>query len=145
MESNENRAVAAEQLATLDAQRAALADRVVPPWWHDAACGSLLFGLVSANAIEPSWLGALVTLACAAGFGLVAWAYWQRVGVWAYPGRAQWLTWVLLVAVVLLPAFLLADEHVWVMPAAGAVLGLALALLTRRWSRQWAAELRSAA
>jgi hypothetical protein len=140
-----DRDAAAAQLAALQADRSALAERVVQPWWHDVASGLLLFGLVAANAIEPSWVGALVTLGCAAGFGLVAWTYWQRVGVWAYPGRAQWLTWVLLVAVVLVPAFLLADEHVWAMPVAGAVLGLALALLVRRWSRQWATELRSAA
>ena len=143
MESHEDRAAAAAQLATLQAQRTALADRVVPPWWHDVACGALLFALVSANAIEPSWAGALVTLVCAVGLGLVAWTYWRRAGVWAYPDRAQWLVWVPLVAVVLVPAFVLADDHAWAMPAAGAVLGTALALLGRRWSRQWAAELRA--
>jgi hypothetical protein len=145
MESNDlGRDTAAAQLAALDADRAALADRVVQPWWHDVASGLLLFGILSANVIEPSWLGALVTLVLAAGFGLLAWSYWRRAGVWAYPGRAQWLAWLSLVVVILVPAFLLADEHVWVMPAAGAVLGLALALLGRLWSRQWAADLRSA-
>ena len=112
---------AAAQLSTLRADRAALADRVVQPWWHDVACGLLLFGLAG-----------------------VAWTYWRRTGLWGHPDRTVWMTWVPLVVVVLVPAFVLADRHVWAMPVAGAVLGIALALLGRRWSRQWAAELRSA-
>ena len=47
MESHQDRAAAEAQLATLEAQRSALADRVVQPWWHDVVCGALLFGLVS--------------------------------------------------------------------------------------------------
>lgn len=145
MESDRvDRDSAAAQLATLRADRAALADRVVQPWWHDVVAGLLLFGLLSSSVIGSSVLRALATLACAAGLGALAWTYWRRTGVWAYPDRAVWLTWVPLVLVVLVPAFLLADDGPWVLPVAGAVLGLALALLGRRWSRQWAAELRSA-
>jgi hypothetical protein len=146
MESHENRAAAEEQLAALQAQRAALAERVVQPWWHDVAAGLLLFGLLSSRVIGSSEVRALATLAFAAGLGALAWTYWRRAGVWAYPDRRMWLTWVPLAVVVLVPAFVLADGRgqVWAMPVAGAVLGLALALLGRRWSRQWAAELRSA-
>jgi hypothetical protein len=146
MESRESRAAAEAQLATLQAQRAALAERVVQPWWHDVAAGLLLFGLLASSVIEPSWARALVTLAFAAGMGGLAWTYWRRTGVWAYPDRTVWLTWVPLAVVVLVPAYVLADgsDRAWVMPAAGAVLGLALALLGRHWSRRWAAELRSA-
>jgi hypothetical protein len=147
MESNDiDRDGAAAQLAALHADRAALAERVIQPWWHDVAGGLLLFGLLSSGAIGSSMVRALATLACAAGMGALAWAYWRRAGVWAYPDRTMWLTWVPLAVVVLVPAYVLADGHgrVWAMPAAGAVLGLALALLGRRWSRQWAAELRSA-
>ena len=142
MESHEDRAAAEAQLATLQAQRTALAERVVQPWWHDVAAGLLLFGLLASWRVGPSWVRALVTLGFAAGLGLLAWTYWRRTGVWAYPDRGIWLTWVPLAVVVLVPALVLADRHGWAMPAAGAVLGLALALLGRRWSRQWAAELR---
>ena len=49
MESHEcdDRAGAEAQLATLQAQRAALADRAVQPWWYDALLGLLLFGFVA--------------------------------------------------------------------------------------------------
>ncbi len=145
MESDEldDRAVARDQLATLQAQRTALADRVVPPWWHDVAAGLLLFGLLSSHVVGTSWVRALATLAFAAGLAGLAWTYWRRAGVWAYPDRRMWLTWVPLALVALVPALLLADDSAWAVPAAGAVLGVALALLSRRWSRQWAAELRS--
>ena len=144
-EQPDDGADARAQLATLQAQRTALADRVVQPWWHDVLSGLLLFGLLSSWVIDPSWVRSLATLACAAGFAALAWTYWRRAGVWAYPDRGMWLTWAPLAIVVLVPALVLADDHDWAMPAAGAVLGLALALLGRRWSRQWAAELRSAA
>ena len=145
MESVEvhDRATAQAQLATLQAQQTGLADRVVQPWWHDVASGLLLFGLLSSWTIGTSWLRALTTLAFAASFAALAWAYWWRAGVWAYPTRGVWLTWVPFAVVVLVPALVLADRHAWAMPAAGAVLGIALALLGRRWSRQWAAELRA--
>jgi hypothetical protein len=146
MESDHvDRDTAVAQLAALQADRDALADRVVQPWWHDVAAGLLLFGLLSSWVIDTSWVQALVTLAFAAGLAVLAWTYWRRTGVWAYPDRSMWLTWVPLAVVVLVPALVLAEDHgrPWAMPVAGAVLGLALALLGRRWSRQWVAELRS--
>ncbi|MCV2491012.1 hypothetical protein OF117_16785 [Geodermatophilus sp. YIM 151500] len=139
-----DRDFAAAQLAALQADREDLADRVVQPWWHDVASGLLLSGLLASWVLEDSQVRALVTLAFAVGLCGLAWTYWWRTGVWAYPDRNVWLTWVPLAAAVLVPAFVLADGYgqVWAMPVAGAVLGLALALLNRRWSRQWAAELR---
>jgi hypothetical protein len=52
---------------------------------------------------------------------------------------------VLVVLVVLVPAFVLAqgfDQH-WVMVVAGAVLGVAVAMLSRLWGRAYAARLRA--
>lgn len=42
-----DRDAAAAQLAALESDRAALADRVVQPWWHDALLGLLLFGFIA--------------------------------------------------------------------------------------------------
>ncbi|MGY1748347.1 hypothetical protein [Modestobacter sp. SYSU DS0511] len=145
MESNGiDRDAAVAQLAALQADRAALADRVMQPWWHDVASGLLLFGLMASYVIESSRVRAVVVLVLALGLCWLAWSYQRRTGVWVYPDSRAWLTWVPLALVVVVPAFLLADRgHRWAMPVAGVVLGVALAVLSRRWTRRWIAELRS--
>jgi len=145
MESSQvDRDGAAAQLAALQADRAALADRVMQPWWHDVASGSLLFGFFASSVIEASWVRALALLVLALGISWLAWSYQRRTGVWVYPDRRAWLTWVPLALVVTVPAFVLAEDHDlwWAMPVGGAVLGVALAVLSRRWTRRWIAELR---
>jgi hypothetical protein len=48
MESSDlDRDAAAAQLATLSADRAALAGRVLQPWWYDVVLGLLLFGFLA--------------------------------------------------------------------------------------------------
>ena len=42
----------AAQLAALQADRVALADRVVQPWWYDVALGLLLFGFLASYAVD---------------------------------------------------------------------------------------------
>jgi len=141
----DGREEAASQLAALQADRAALADRVMQPWWHDVASGLLLFGFFAASAVETSWVRAVALLVFAVGTSLLAWSYRRRTGVWVYPDGRAWLTWVPLALVIAVPALVLAEDHDqrWAMPVAGAVLGIALAVLSRRWTRRWIAELRS--
>jgi ribose/xylose/arabinose/galactoside ABC-type transport system permease subunit len=55
------------------------------------------------------------------------------------------LVWGVMVLVVLVPALVLSegfDQH-WAMVVAGAVLGVAVAVMSRRWGRAYAAQLRS--
>jgi hypothetical protein len=139
-----DRDAAAAQLAALQADRAALADRVMQPWWHDVASGLLLFGLLASYVIETSWVRAVVLLVFALGLCWLARTYQRRTGVWVYPDNRAWLIWVPLALVVAVPALVLAEDHDqrWAMPVAGAVLGLALAVLSRRWTRRWMVELR---
>ena len=138
-----DREAAAAQLAALAADRAALADRVVQPWWHDVASGVLLFGFIASGAADSGWVQGVATVAFFAGLTGLAWTYRRRTGVWVYPDGKAWLAWVPVVLVVMVPAFVLEDRgHDWALVAAGAVLGVALALLGRWWSRQWVAELR---
>ncbi len=47
-----DRDTAAAQLAALRADRVALADRVVQPWWYDVALGLLLLGLLASYALD---------------------------------------------------------------------------------------------
>lgn len=145
MESNSiGRDAATAQLAALDADRAALADRVVPPWWYDVTLGLLLFGFVASYAFDSPW----VTFPALAVFGAclaaMVTAYTRITGVWVNIDARSMLVWTGIVLTVLVPAFVLAEGygHHWVMVPAGAVLGIAVALMGRRWSRAYAAELR---
>ncbi len=70
--------------------------------------------------------------------------YQRMTGVWIGPDRRLWWTWVPLVLLVLVPAFVLAEGfgQRWVMVVAGAVLGTAAGVLSRLFTRRWVAELR---
>jgi hypothetical protein len=145
MESNEiDRDDAAAQLAALDADRVALADRVLQPWWYDVLLGLLLFGFLASYAFDSLWVTFPALVVFFAGLGALVAAYKRISGVWATAGgRVMWL-WGALVLLVLVPAFVLAegfDQH-WVMVPAGAVLGIAVAVVSRLWGRAWVAELR---
>jgi ABC-type iron transport system FetAB permease component len=145
MESNGiDRDDAAAQLAALQADRAALADRVLQPWWYDVALGLLLFGFLASYAFDSLWVTFPVMIVFFACLGALVAAYKRITGVWVNAGgRVMW-TWAALVVLVLGPAFVLAegyDQH-WVMVVAGAVLGTAVAVMGRRWGRAYVAELR---
>jgi hypothetical protein len=138
-------AAAAAQLETLKADRAALADRVLQPWWYDVALGLLLFGFLAAYAFGSLWVTFPALLVFAAGLGALVAAYRRITGVWLSAGPRVLAVWSVLVLVVLVPAFVLAegfDQH-WVMVPAGAVLGIAIAGLSRVWGRAYVAKLRS--
>jgi hypothetical protein len=145
MESNEiDRDDAAAQLAALDADRAALADRVLQPWWYDVLLGLLLFGFLASYAFDSLWVTFPALVVFFAGLGALIAAYQRISGVWATVGARVMVLWGALVLLVLVPAFVLAegfDQH-WVMVPAGAVLGVAVGVLSRLWGRAWVAELR---
>ena len=145
MESNGiDRDAAAAQLAALDADRAALADRVLQPWWYDVLLGLLLFGFLASYAFDSLWVTFPALVVFFAGLGALVAAYKRISGVWGSPGPRVVALWGVLVLLVLVPAFVLAegfDQH-WVMVPAGAVLGVAVGVLSRLWGRAWVAELR---
>jgi len=136
-------AEAAAQLAALQGDREVLADRVVQPWWHDVAAGLLLFGFLASYALGSTAVTLVATGFFVAGLNWLAWTYRRRTGVWVTPDLRAWLTWVPLALLVVVLAMVLQDHgYGWAMVVAGAVLGIALAGLSRRWSRRWVAELR---
>src|SRR3712207_9196108 len=84
MESNEasDRDAARAELAALQSQRAALADRAMQPWWYDALLGLLLFGFVSSYSLQSTWVtlvALVVFLLCLRG--MVA-LYRRLTGFW---------------------------------------------------------------
>jgi hypothetical protein len=75
-----DRETAAAQLAALRADREALADRALPPWWYDALLGVVVHGLVVLPAlvlelaVDQSW--ALVVAGAVAGVTAAVTSRW---------------------------------------------------------------------
>ena len=134
---------AAAQLAALQADRAALADRVLQPWWYDVTLGLLLFGFLASYAFDSHWVTAAAMIVFFGGLGALVAAYKRITGVWVSTGPRAMVVWGALVLLVLVPALVLSegfDQH-WAMVVAGAVLGVAVGVLSRRWGRAWVVEL----
>ena len=140
---------AAAELAALDANRAALADRAVQPWWYDALLGLLVAGLISSYSSRNVWviLGAFVVFALGLR-GLMA-IYRRITGMWVNglrPGPTHRATtvWFVVYAVVIAAAaaceFLLDVRGAMVV--GGVVLGVAIAVISQWWTRIYVAELR---
>jgi hypothetical protein len=151
MESNEvqDPATAAAELAALQAQRSALADRAMQPWWFDVLLGLLLFGFVSSYAFHSNWVTfpALVVFLLALR-GMVA-LYKRHTGFWVHgfrQGRTQRAVavWFVFVVAVLGAGFAADLALDWgpAMVVAGAVLGVAVAVISRWWTHIYVAELR---
>ncbi len=104
----------------------------------------LLFGFLASYAFDSLWVTFPALLLFGAGLGVLVSAYRRLTGAWvSAKGRGMWL-WAAVVVLVLVPAFVLAEgfgQH-WVMVIAGAVLGLAVAVLSRVWGRAYVGELR---
>ena len=149
MESHEvsDRAAAEAELAALQSQRAALADRAVQPWWYDALLSLLLFGFIASYSLRNNWVtlaAVVVFLLCLRGMVVL---YRRHTGFWVHGFREgrTWravCVWIAFALVVLLAGFT-ADAH-WggAMVVAGAVLGVGVALTSRWWTRIYVAELR---
>ncbi|MQA33968.1 hypothetical protein [Modestobacter roseus] len=150
MESNGiGRDDAVAQLAALQADRDALADRAMQPWWYDALLGGCVFVLLGAQALDhPVATVAGVLLGCA-GLGWLVSTYQRLTGTWVNGFRAgrtrkAIAVWLVVYVLVVVPAFVLHlgyDQH-WAMAVAGAVLGVSIALVSRWWSGIYIAELR---
>ena len=140
---------AAAELAALDADRAALAERVVQPWWYDALLGLLVAGFISSYSTRNVWVILAAFLVLALGLrGLMA-VYRRITGMWVSglrPGPTQRAirVWFVVYAVVVAAAavFEYGLEIRGAMVVAGIVLGVAIAVISQWWARINVAELR---
>lgn len=139
-----DRGDAMAQLAALRADRTALADRVVPPWWYDVTLGLLLFGFLSTYAFDSPWVTFPALVVFVGGLGVMVSAYKRITGVWVNIDGRSMVVWCAIYLPVLIGALVLAEGfgQRWAMVVAGAVLGAAITLFGRHWSRAYAAELR---
>src|SRR5215218_1006568 len=93
MESSDlDRDAAVAQLAALRADRAALADRVLQPWWYDVLLGLLLFGFLASYAFDSLWVTFPALVLFGAGLGALVGVYRRLTGVWVSArGRVMWV------------------------------------------------------
>ncbi|SDO88323.1 hypothetical protein SAMN05660199_02761 [Klenkia soli] len=141
---------AAADLAALQTDRTALADRLRQPGWYDPALGVLVAGFYSSYSFAYPWvtLGALPVFFV--GIGLLIAAYRRRTGSWVNgfhggPSTKPLVRWSLVVAGVLLVAGLVAEFGFGVryaMVAIGVVLGVGAAVASRRWTTLHQRDLR---
>jgi hypothetical protein len=140
---------AAAQLAALGQDRAALAERVVQPWWYDALLGLLVAGFLSSYSTQNVWVisGALVLLLI--GIRGLMTLYRRITGVWVNglrrgPTQRAITVWFVVYGVVVAAAavfeFLLDVRGAMVV--GGIVVGVAIFFISRWWTRIYVAELR---
>ncbi len=153
MESDDlTRDRAAADLAALQTDRTALADRARQPWWYDPALGLLIFLLIGSISLRSLWWTLGAGLVFALGLLGLKRAYERHTGAWVSglrPGPTQRLValWGVLYVVVL-SAGLLLEFGLGVRGAlvvAGAVVGVAAALISRRWTTVYQRDLRGGA
>ncbi len=150
MESNEvDRATAAAQLAVLRADREALADRALQPWWYDVLLGLAVFGLLSVLALGNVFVTVIGVALFSAGLGWLVSTYRRRTGFWTNGSRGAMRraasTYLVVYGLVVVPALVLdlGFDRSWALVVAGAVAGVAAAVTSRWAGRLYVAELRS--
>lgn len=140
---------AAAELAALGQDRAALAERVVQPWWYDALLGLLVAGFLSSYSTQNVWVisGALFPLFI--GIRGLMTLYRRITGVWVNglrrgPTQRAITVWFVVYGVVVAAAavfeFLLDVRGAMVV--GGIVVGVAIFFISRWWTRIYVAELR---
>ncbi|WP_448625716.1 hypothetical protein [Geodermatophilus sp. URMC 64] len=142
-------AAAVAQLETLRADRAAIADRAMQPWWYDAALGLLVFAFLGSYSFGYPWVTVAVLPVFFAGLFVLKRTYERITGFWVSglrPGRTRKLIllWFVFYGVVLALAAGAEFGLGWhgAMVVGGAVLGVGIALISHWWSRIYIAELR---
>ena len=154
MESNSrplDASAAAAELATLRADRTALAGRVVQPWWYDALLGVLVFVFFGSYATHTWWLIGVAWLVAGLGcWGLVSY-YRRTTGLWVNgfrkgaTERATTLWFWCCVSwgvTAVLDALVGGALVTGLLVAVSAACGVAVAVVSRWWTRLYVAELR---
>lgn len=151
MESDEvSRDQAVAELAALQTDRAAMADRLRQPGWYDPALGLLTAGFLASYSFGFPWvtLGALVVFVV--GVRLLMAAYTRHTGAWISgfsggPATDRLVrAWAALFGVVTVAGLVaeLALDVRYAMVVAGVVVGVTAALMSHRWTTLYQRELR---
>lgn len=154
MESDEvSRDSAAADLAALQSSRTAMADRLRQPGWYDPALGVLVAAFFSTYSFAYPWLTLGAVPVFIGGTALLMAGYRRHTGLWVNgfnggpstePVIRAWIALGLAVGGAGLLAELAFDVR-YAMVVAGVVLGMGVALLSRRWTTVYQRELRGEA
>ncbi len=149
MERDELPAGPAGELAALQADRAALADRARQPWWYDPALGLLVFALLGQASLRSVWWTVATAVLALVGVALLKRAYVRHTGMWVNglrPGPTRRAIRVWVIGYVLVVGVAAALEYGaglrGAMVVAGLVLGIAIAAISRWWTTIYQRELR---
>lgn len=145
-----------DALADVATSRASVADRLATPWWYHPALGAILGAIVLVAALDLNNIVRLsVSLACAAGIGLLVAAYQRTTGLWVDlrnlgpVSMRWWLAYVVLIGVAvgtaLVPSLTDVSLPVWVAALLTAVVFLGSVALGRKMDEALRAEIRSGA
>ena len=144
-----DRSTAEAQLATLQAQRAALAERVLVPWWYDALLSLLVFGLLGSYSARSNWVTLPAVALFLLGLGGMKVLYQRLTGVWVNgfrKGATRRAIHVWLAAYAVLLCAAAVAEYLLdlrgAMVVGGAVIAAVLYAVNRWWTRIYVAELR---
>jgi hypothetical protein len=147
MESN-----AAEQLDAITDTRAAVADRLVTPWWYHPILGALIAGYVAGMGYGNTAVKLATVVLFLGGTAALANAYRRLTGVWISglaAGRAsRWATALgALIGVIAVAAWMIGDYTdlrwpVWILAAAGLI---GTIILGRKFDAALRAQLRAPA
>jgi len=140
---------AAAQLAALQADRSAMADRALQPWWYDAALGLLVFGLLSVVALGNPFVIVPAVALFGAGLRWLVSAYQRITGFWVDgfrrgPTRKATNIFLVVYALAVIPALVLhlGFDMSWPLVVAGAVAGVTAAATSRWFGALYVRELR---
>lgn len=143
-----DRAEAQAQLAALQADRTALAERVVQPWWYDVLLGLLVLVFLGSYATHNWWLiGGAWVVFLLGNWGLMA-VYKRLTGLWVNglrPGRTQRSMTVWFACCVAWGVSAVLDvlfDLPWLLVGVSAACALAVVFVSRWWTRIYVAELR---
>jgi prepilin signal peptidase PulO-like enzyme (type II secretory pathway) len=152
MESDDrtlDREAAAAQLALLRADRIALAEKATQPWWYHVLLGLLLFVLTAGQGLDDAWAQLAVLAVFFAGNHWLTSVQRRRTGMEVDGGRPgasrrAYLTWTAIGLAVFLAALVAEDvlDVDGALLAAGLVLGVGVALVSRWYSHCYVAGLR---
>ena len=145
-----------DALADVATTRAAIADRLITPWWYHTALGAILAALVVVGALDlHNAIRLPVALGCAVGIGMLVTAYQCVTGLWVDvrnlgPVSARWWALYAVPALVIVGASLLPSlTHVSFSAGVAASLAAAIFLgtivLGRKMDAALRAEIRSGA
>jgi len=150
MESNDLDNDPRAALESIAEARAAVADRLVTPWWYHPILGVLLGLYLVAVSYGGPALRVVAVAVLLAGLGLLTRAYRRLTGVWISgleAGRASRWAWAMggAIGVCMAAGFALAatGSPAWLVCGLGGVVAVAVVVFGRRFDTVLRAELRS--